>query len=131
MLAGSISLLLLTGCPQSAPQDLLQPPPIPPENDLKFDTLYYDSIYLPHRSARTERERAISIQLDRLDGIREHRKHDREKGVTPRPDTNAIGEQIGSGNPVRHFANKAALLADIYHQIDSLKVLEHIPLTPH
>lgn len=122
--------LTLLACTSPEPAALLQLPPIPPENDLKFDMSYYDSIDMTPRSARTERELAIFGELQRLDMIRDFRKHDREKGVTPEPDTDSVSERMGDG-PLLGFANKAERLADIYRKIDSLKVLEHIPLTPH
>ena len=129
--------LWVIACTTPEPAGLPQPPPVPaekdlkPENDLTFDMRYYDSIEMTPRSARTERELAIFRQLNRLNDLRAHRQHDRETGVTPKPDTDSIFEQLGSGNPVRGFASRAEKLADIYRKIDSLKVLAHIPLTPH
>ena len=122
--------LTATACTAPEPAALPQPPPSLEENDLKFDMRYYDSIEMTPRSARTERQLAIFRQLQRLDMVREFRKHDRERGVTPEPDTNAIYEQV-SGEPAVRFPSKAAALADNYRKIDSLKVLENIPLTPH
>ena len=124
-----LGLVLLTGCPQAPPK-----PPTPPpaaDNELHFDKRYLDSIDMEPRSARTERELAIFIQLKRLENIKQDLLN--AEGVLvplsqqPNP---PFDESIGGG-PTKHFAGKAEALADIYHKIDSLKVLENIPLTPH
>jgi len=49
----------------------------------------------------------------------------------PKQPNDSIYEQIGEGQPSRGFANEADRLADIHRKIDSLKLLEHIPLSPH
>ncbi|WP_156176288.1 hypothetical protein [Hymenobacter terrenus] len=123
---GLLGLLLLTGCPTHEPAS----PPPPPQakgNELHFDMRYYDSIEMTLQSERTKRERAIFDQLARLDMTKPPPKHVRIKMPDP---TDSIYEHA-AGGPVRGFANKAELLADIHRKIDSLKVLEHIPLTPH
>ncbi|WP_046246151.1 hypothetical protein [Hymenobacter terrenus] len=129
---GLLSLLLLTGCPTQEPT----PPPPPPQakdNELHFDMRYYDSIEMYPQSERTKRQLAISQQLTRLEN--ETNPVRRNGKIVPMPKikmpNDSIYEQMGEGNPVRGFANRAELLADIHRKIDSLKVLEHIPLTPH
>jgi len=104
------------------------------EKDLRFDRRYYDSIELPKRSPRTERERAIYNQLIRLDMAKPF-YHNSKGELVPIPpkqpgDSDSVFEQTGD-EPVVGFANEAEQLADIHRKIDSLKVLEHIPLTPH
>lgn len=127
--AGLLGLTLLTGCPQTPPQ--VPTPPQAANNELHFDKRYYDSIEMTPRSARTERELAIFTQLQRLERIKEDLLNAEGQLVPLSQQPNpSIDESIGGG-PVRHFAGKAEALADIYHQIDSFKVLEHIPLTPH
>jgi hypothetical protein len=137
--ASLFGLLLLTGCPKQEPA--LPPPPIardvvPPDGGLHFDMRYYDSIEMTPRSPRTERELAISTQLHRLKyatkPLRNKQGQTLEEAMhIPKQPNDSVYEQMGEGNPVRGFANEAELLADIHRKIDSLKVLEHIPLTPH
>lgn len=127
-----LSLLLLS-CSQSPTQP---PPPayFAVENDLRFDERYYDSLDAPPSSysARTRREQAIAHQLRRLFHMSMSTKYGyhvdttgqrmRIDSVFDRPDVD--GPQVG-------FRNNDALMADVYRRIDSLKILEHIPLTPH
>lgn len=124
-----VGLTLLTGCPQTPPQVPTTPPSA--DNELHFDRRYYDSIEMKHRSPRTERELAIYTQLLRLDRIKQDLQNAEGKvdplSQQPNP---SFDERIGDG-PLMHFKGKAEALADIYHKIDSLKVLEHIPLTPY
>jgi hypothetical protein len=124
-----LGLTLLTGCPQTPPQ--MSAPPQAADNELHFDKRYYDSIEMTPRSARTERELAIFTQLQRLDHIKRDLQNAEGKidplSQQPNP---PFEERVGDG-PIMHFAGKEEALADIYHKIDSLKVLEHVPLTPH
>ena len=124
--AGLLGLTLLTGCPQAPP------PPAPAvENDLRFDTRYLDSLDGP-QSARTQREMAIYGQLGRLELAK--RSNSRYKHLidsTGKKDPTDSVFDSSNGGPLVGFPNRAAHFADIYRKIDSLKVLEHIPLTPH
>jgi len=104
------------------------------EKDLRVDPRYYDSIMLGNPSARTQRELAISDQLDRLH-LAQPFYHNSKGELVPVPpkqpgDSDSVFEKAGD-EPVVGFANRAEQLADIHRKIDSLKVLEHIPLTPH
>ena len=127
--AGLLGLTLLTGCPQTPPQ--VPAPPQAANNELHFDKRYYDSIEMTPRSARTERELAIFTQLQRLEMAKPPRNSKGQVIVLPKQSSDSIYEQIGEGSPARGFANEMDRLADIHRKIDSLKVLEHIPLTPH
>ena len=127
--ASLLGLSLLTGCPQTPPQAPALPPAA--DNELHFDQRYYDSIDMKPRSARTERELAIFTQLQRLEMAKPPRNSKGKVLVLPKQSGDSIYEQIGEGNPARGFANETARLADIHRKIDSLKVLEHIPLTQH
>jgi hypothetical protein len=124
-------LLLLTGCPQSPPQTPPQAQhPVAQDNDLHFDMRYYDSIEMTPRSPRTERELAIFIQLQRLKMTKPFRNKQGQIVPTPESPNDSVYTQIG-GSKAAGFANQAEEIADIQRKIDSLKVLEHIPLTPH
>lgn len=127
-----VALLLLSaalgGCPQTPPPQATAPPPAPQE--LTFDRQYYDSISLPPpRSARTERQLAIFMQLQRLRMTQPYRTQQGQVVPTGEQSSDSVYEQLGVGQPRRGFANKAQELADIHRKLDSLKVLEHIPLT--
>lgn len=129
---GLLGLVLLTGCPQTPPEAPPQPQhPLTKNNTLHFDMRYYDSLEIPPRSARTERELAIYIQLTRLEYIEEDLLNAEGKLVPLSQQPNPSIDESMAGGPVQHFAGKAELLADIRHKMDSLKVLEHIPLTPY
>ncbi|WP_156176117.1 hypothetical protein [Hymenobacter terrenus] len=97
----------------------------PKDGELHFDERYLDSISGPPSSfsARTWRELAIRHQLTRLKLAR----IPLPSGV---PD-DSVSEQAELDGPVVKFPNEAASLADIYRRIDSLKVLEGLPVTPH
>ncbi len=134
--AGLLGLLLFTGCPSQEQAPPLTPPPVadsvvPHDGGLHFDGRYYDSIEMTPRSPRTERELAIYNQLARLEMIKPYRNKKGQIVSTPKQPNDSIYEQIGEGNPSRGFANEAERLADIHRKIDSLKILEHIPPTPH
>lgn len=128
-----LGLLLLTGCPSQ--ESALPPPPQAKDHDLHFDMRYYDSIEMYPQSERTKRELAISTQLHRLENatkpLRNKQGQTLEEAMhIPKHPKDSIYTRIGDG-PLVGFANEAELLADIHRKIDSLKVLEHIPLTPH
>lgn len=124
-----LGLALLTGCPQTPPQT--PAPPQAADNELHFDKRYLDSIEMKNRSPRTERELAIFTQLLRLERIKRDLQNAEGKVVPLSQQPNPpYDERIGDGDLV-HFEGKSEALADIYRKIDSLKVLEHIPLTPH
>lgn len=117
---------LLNGCSQGPPT------PVAPTNkpatstELTFDRRYLDSLSAgPPYSARTQRQLAIMLQLKRLGMYTEPRF--RSKEGNPQ---DSIYEHVGDG-PLVGFANRAEHLADIHRKMDSLKVLENIPLTPH
>ena len=120
----------LTHCHEKSPVTR-QPSPLFKDHDLHFDMRYYDSIDMDHRSARTERERAIFTQLQRLEDIEKDFLNAEGKLVPLSQQPNPPIEESIGGGPVRHFAGKAEELADIYHKIDSLKILEHISPAPH
>lgn len=126
--ASLLGLTLLTGCPQTPPQ--APTPPQAADNELHFDKRYLDSLDGP-RSARTQREMAIYTQLRRLEMSKNPRF--REKDSTERlkmkQPNDSVFERAGGG-PLRGYRNQAALDADIYRKIDSLKVLEHLPIIP-
>lgn len=133
--AALLGLLLLTGCPRQE-QAPTSPSPVadsivPPDGGLHFDGRYYDSIEMTPRSPRTERELAIYNQLQRLEMTKPYRNKKGQVVPLPKQPNDSIYEQIGEGQPSRGFANEADRLADIHRKIDSLKMLEHIPLTPH
>ena len=124
-----LGLVLLTGCPQAPPK-----PPTPPpaaDNELHFDKRYLDSLDGP-RSARTQRQMAIYGQLRRLEMVRNplFRAADSIARLKMKEPNDSVFDST-NGGPLRGFPNEAAQLADIYRKIDSLKVLEHIPVTPH
>lgn len=127
---GLLGLVLLTGCPQTPPKAPVRPPrSVVKDNNLHFDMRYYDSIEMTPRSAHTERELAIFIQLQRLESVERNLLNAEGKLVPLSQQPNPSIEESMAGGPVQHFAGKAELLADIRHKMDSLKVLEHIPLT--
>ncbi len=119
-----MGLMLLTGCPQAPPQS--PTPPKAADNELHFDKRYLDSLDGP-RSARTQRQMAIYGQLRRL----EMAKRTTKSTIAGQKAPNDSVFDSTNGGPLLKFPNKEAHLADIYRKIDSLKVLEHIPLTPH
>lgn len=95
--------------------------------------LYYDLRYLDSTdtepkaawSARTRREMAIGQQLSRLELAKRP-----STGPVVYPGQDSTWAQSGDG-PLIGYPSEAAWRADIYRKIDSLKVLEHLPLTPH
>lgn len=116
-----------------------QPPlPKPPtsipyyaDKDLHFDPRYYDSLDNP-RTERAKRERAILHQLSRQKMARPlvsyyGFRHD-TTGDYYSHDT--VYEHVGGG-PLVRWKSQAAQRQDINRKIDSLKILEHLPLTPH
>ena len=124
-----LGLVLLTGCPQTPPK-----PPAPPQaadNELHFDKRYLDSLDEP-RSTRTQREMAIYTQLRRLEMSRNPRFREKSlsEAVQHKDLNDSVFESVAGGH-LKGYRNQAALDADIYRKIDSLKVLENIPLTPH
>ena len=98
-----------------------------PEVGLYFDEAYLDSLDHPPYNERIQRQLAIRIQLTRL-RLEVYADEDyKDKKVSL---ADSIYEGAGDDRPRIGFANRAAHLADIYRKIDSLKVLEHQPLTP-
>ena len=132
LLLGSLSVVavLLAGCTPDAPPPP-PPPPLAQNHDLHFDMRYYDSIEMEPQSERTKREAAIYKQLERLRMAQPHRNKQGKTVPMPKAPNDSLYEQIGEGKPARGWANAAERLADIHHQMDSLKVLEHIPITPY
>lgn len=98
------------------------------DGGLYFDERYLDSTDTEPEaswSARSQREMAIFMQLKRLSVAK--------RGIVAAgaaAGKDSVWEQVGNG-PLVGYRNEAGAFADIYHKIDSLKVLEHIPLTPH
>lgn len=133
---GRVGLVLGTACllgcntdPASTPRDPQAHKDSGAVSELRFDRRYLDSIALgPPYSERTLREWAIRNQLGRLEDYNrfkaEHLKEDSSATYGP------VDESFGDG-PERHFPNGKAYLTDVYRQMDSLKTLEHIPLTPY
>lgn len=100
-----------------------------PDHDgaLYFDLRYLDSTDTEPPSswsARTQREMAIGRQLARLELAK------RPSSGPVLPGNDSTWEKPGDG-PLIGYPNEAAWRADIYRKIDSLKVLEHLPITPH
>lgn len=95
--------------------------------------LYYDLRYLDSTdtepenswSARSRREMAIKQELRRL-GLAKRPS----RGPVLYPGEDSVWEQRGDGRLIGFLSEKAEL-ADIYRKLDSLKALEHIPLTSH
>jgi hypothetical protein len=134
--------LLLGACHQPTPEDPLAQDRVAalagrspgaylsPEHD---GPLYYDLRYLDSTdtkpenswSARTRREMAIAQQLRRLELA--NRPSNRAVAA---PGQDSTWAQSGDG-PLIGYPSEAAWRADIYRKIDSLKVLEHLPVTPH
>jgi len=103
------------------------------ETDLRFDERYYDSVQMPNQSPRTKREWAIYTQLTRLHLTLPPRNNQGELVPMPakQPGESDSVFEINGGQPAVGWANEAQELADIHRKLDSLKVLEHIPLTPY
>ena len=116
----------------SAPRTLEVSQPANSLAQLHFDKRYADSIRLgPPYSARTRRQMAIQDQLARLVMVEQELilvGQQDAAGLMAGQDS--VHEYVG-GRLVGHFVTPAAQLADIHRQLDSLKVLEHIPLTPY
>lgn len=122
---GLSGLTLLTGCPQhSSPHVQAQ------DNELHFDKHYLDSLDQKPRSARTQRELAILMQLKRLEMLKPYKNKKGDTLLTSKQLNDSVYERTGDG-PLIGFRDEVAQRADVYRKIDSLKTLEHIPLTPH
>lgn len=117
--AGLVGLTLFSNCSQGRLNPTNAPETKPQATELRFDVRYLDSLDHP-RSARTQRQLAIEHQLTRL--------HEAMSSTTSE---GAVYEQAVEDGPFVGFPTKAARLADINRRIDSLKILEGIPLTPH
>lgn len=117
-----------------------------PEHDgaLHYDLRYLDSFSVKPWSARTQRELALARQLRRLDmakwSAKQQAKRDSATAKNPvQPNgSTAVSDSVwdtpfhdGVDGHLVGYPNETARMADIYRRIDSLKVLEHIPLTPH
>jgi hypothetical protein len=75
---------------------------------------------------------AIYTQLRRLEMSKNPRFREKARsGAARHKDLNDLVYEDVGGGLLKGYRNQAALDADIYHKIDSLKVLENIPLTPH
>ncbi|WP_046244931.1 hypothetical protein [Hymenobacter terrenus] len=124
--AGLLGLVALLQCSQEPKpaRDLSEGAP-PKDGELRFDERYLDSLSAPPStySARTWRQLAIRHQLARLEMA--------SRPFPPDLQNDSVSERVEAGGPVVKFPNEAASLADIYHRIDSLKVLEGLPVTPH
>lgn len=101
------------------------------DNELHFDMRYIDSIDNP-RTERSKRELEIWHQLARQKLARPLlARYGLQSDTTGQYQRNdSTTEQIGEGPFVR-WRSKAAWRRDINRKIDSLKVLEHLPITPH
>jgi hypothetical protein len=120
-----LGLTLLIGCSQGPPNPANVPEAKPQatDNELHFDERYLDSLDEP-RSARAQREMAILWQLKRLKMVR-------RSTYDPTAPNDSVFDQPVAGSPLVGYLNDSAQLIDIYRRIDSLKVLENIPITPH
>lgn len=97
------------------------------DGGLYFDERYLDSIDAgPPYSARTLREKEIDKMLGWLDLVQMPIPSDFGEHENPNDSTS-----LSSGSETIQFANRQQKLKYIYHRIDSLKILENIPLTPH
>ncbi|WP_046243480.1 hypothetical protein [Hymenobacter terrenus] len=143
-LVWATGLLLATACHQSAPETAPTPdadraaalagrPPganLSPDHDgaLYFDLRYLDSVDTEPKaswSARTRREMAIGQQLTRLRLAKRP-----STGTVIYPGEDSTWEKPSDG-PLKGYPSEDAWRADIYRKIDSLKVLEHLHVTPH
>jgi hypothetical protein len=116
-----ILMILLAGCSQSSPPQIETA--IPDAFGLHFDRRYLDSISIgPPYSARTQRQMAIYVQLTRWNSLKSPYHH------VDGGSNDSTVEFVGGKR--KAFATRAAHLADIRRKIDSLKVLERIPLNP-
>lgn len=133
-----VAAALLSACHQPAPEVASgtakagHPPGAILSRDhdggLYYDERYADSTDVRPISARTQREIAINTQLRRLHLAR---LGEDPTSLTATAETiDSVYEQVNGGRLVG-YRNVTAQLADIHRKIDSLKVLEHIPLTPH
>lgn len=139
LIAGStLAMAMLTQCrektsvsQQPVPtQQSIFKGPLAKELHFNLDSMADDS---PHPTARALRQLAIYHALSRLKNVRDTEKGNIDGHPIPAEalDPNApITEGIGGG-PKITYPNFAAYKADVEHDIDSLKVLEGIPLTPH
>lgn len=101
------------------------------DGTLHFDERYLDSQDVRPQSARIQRELAIQTQLRRLSLVqRDSANHPERWATIPSISKDSVFEHV-NGGPLLGYSNERAHLADIYRKIDSLKVLEHISLTPH
>jgi hypothetical protein len=98
---------------------------------LHFDERYLDSQDVRPQSARIQRELAIQTQLRRLSLVQLASTIPAKRQASAPPiSSDSVFEGV-DGGPLLGYPNGQANLADIYRKIDSLKVLEQIPLTPH
>lgn len=133
LLAGGLLVVAtLTRCHEETAVSQQPTSKVPVAKELHFDpdSLEFNSL---HPNARVLRQRAIYFALNRLKSVRDTEKGNIDGHPIPAEalDPNApITEGIGNG-PHITYPNFAAYKADVEHDIDSLKVLEGIPLTPH
>ena len=131
LLFGSVS----SSCTQDPVTHTDSPPATTTEQqsslvDLKFDRRYLDSIAAgPPYSERTRREMAIEDQLRRLELYKRSLKATNLDGTPIGDKGESVTELVR--DKYTTFPNHAAQLADIYRKMDSLKVLEKIPLTSY
>lgn len=122
--AGLLGLMLLSDCSQGPPNPANAPEAKPQATELSFDERYLDSLSLgPPYSARTLREQAIDRQLRRLEMAK-------RSAYDPAQQTDSVWDSP-TGGPLVGYPSRTAQLADIQRRLDSLKVLEHIPITSH
>ena len=127
--------LLVSGCRYEHNQEVQSAPKggaiLSKEHDgaLYFDERYLDSQDVRPQNARIQRQWAIYTQLRRLDLSKQAAKAS-VSHAGPAPTSDSVFEHVNGGSLVG-YANEQALSADIYRKIDSLKKLEHLPITPH
>ena len=144
LVALALSLGLLTSCHEESTQSAAVPqqigsPQRPPGAILSRDhdgALYFDERYLDSQdvrppSARIQRELAIQTQLRRLSLVQRALAEPPTHNASAPPITSDSVFENVNGGPLLGYPSEQAHLADIYRKIDSLKVLEQIPVTPH
>lgn len=140
----ALCLGLLSSCHQESSQPVavsqqVGSPERPPgailshdhDGALHFDERYLDSQDVRPQSARIQRELAIQTQLRRLSLVKMDSTEHPERWIKSQPfSKDSVFEHV-NGGPLIGYPNEQAYLANIFRKIDSLKTLEHIPLTPH
>lgn len=99
------------------------------DGKLHFDERYLDSQNVRPQNARMQRQFAIQTQLYRLN-LAKRAASQPPNSYGPPPTSDSVFESANGGK-LRGWVNNRAQLVDIYRKIDSLKKLQHLPITPH